>query len=126
MNKKKKPTKDQIEKMVMEIYSFLVKNDLWYDTCILYNGKKMTSSLTNDIGDGKRFEVIGGVEPGDILEYYNHDHIISMIFEGPLYHVINGYRSGSEKIVKKLEKIFNKYGCWSEHGYAWSLTLYQN
>lgn len=47
---------------------------------------------------------------------------MSMSFEGPVYHMINGYALGG--LVRRFNKIFEKYGVYYEQGDAWNLTCY--
>ena len=45
-----------------------------------------------------------------------------MSFEGPAYHMINGYGYGG--LVEKFSKIFEKYGVYYEQGNAWNFSCY--
>lgn len=114
-------TEENIEKMAEEVYNFLVENSLWYDTSILFNGKKMSAA-----GNGKDYSIEEDVDPNSILEHCNDEHILSMTFEGPLYGCLNcNYNVDyCDKISMGLTGIFNKYGCYYEMGHAWSLSLY--
>ena len=124
----KKLTPEQIEKMAVEVRKFLLDKQLWIDVTIYFNGKAFS---TND-RSGERFAyndpndliVIEDADPKRCLEYTGE--ILCMTFEGPLYECINGYSGAyGGKIVEGLMKIFEKYGCYYEQGYAWSLALYQ-
>lgn len=105
-----KLTKKKIEKLANDIVKFLETNDMVYGTCIYYNGKL--------INDGELEE--GEFDPHDYFEYAAYDHILSMSFEGRLYTALNF--GGS--VAEKFSKLFEKYGLYYEHGYAWSLTAY--
>ncbi len=126
----KKPTQKQIEKMAIEVRSFLLEHEIWQDVTIYFNGKAFATS------DGKKFAyndpdnliVLEGKNPRDYFEYVNPDHILSMSFEGPLYDCLNmngeyGYDFES-KIEEGLREIFSKYGCYYELGNAWNLSLF--
>ena len=123
----KKLTPAQIEKMATEIRKFLLDKQIWIDVTIYFNGKAFS---TNDrsgnhfaYNDPNDLIVIEDADPKRCMEYTGE--ILCMSFEGPLYECINGYcGSFGEKVVGGLTKIFSKYGCYHEQGYAWSLALY--
>lgn len=104
-----KLTKIKIEKLANEIVSFLDKWDMLDGTCIYYNNKR--------INDGKLED--GEFDPHNYFEWAAYDHILSMSFEGGLYHVLN-YNGGS--LLNKFDKIFEKYGLYYELGDSWNLT----
>ena len=123
----KKLTPAQIEKMATEIRKFLLDKQIWIDVTIYFNGKAFS---TNDrsgnhfaYNDPNDLIVIEDADPKRCMEYTGE--ILCMSFEGQLYECINGYcGSFGEKVVGGLTKIFSKYGCYYEQGYAWSLALY--
>ena len=62
------------------------------------------------------------MDPGDYFEYVNPEHILSMSFEGPIYHMFN---YGEYKpVLKKFNELLEKYGLYYELGNAWNLTCY--
>lgn len=72
--------------------------------------------------DPEKLFVEDNQNPRDYFEYVADDHILSMSFEGPVYHMINGYAYGG--LVRRFHKIFEKYGVYYEQGDAWNLTCY--
>lgn len=112
----KRLTEERIEKMAVEIRAFLLEHGIWQDTDIYFNGKRFTTR------DPEKLFVEDNQNPRDYFEYVADDHILSMSFEGPVYHMINGYAYGG--LVRRFHKIFEKYGVYYEQGDAWNLTCY--
>lgn len=120
------------ENLAMELIKWLVKRDLFYDVFIYVNGKRYASNvykpkletkeITNTDICPEPFFVQDNINAKDYIEYANPD-LITMSFEGPLYHEIN---YGNGKTYEDLRKFFNKYNLYFELGYAWSLSLYEN
>lgn len=122
-------TSEEIEQMAKEIRQFLLDNEMWIDTTIYFNGKAFST------WDGcKRFAYN---DPDNLIVLENADPkkitcfagtILTMTFEGPLYHCIHGYgeysREFEKRITNGLYSIFEKYGCYPELGEAWNLTLF--
>lgn len=104
---------DVNKKIANEMIKFLKRRKLWVDSAIYVNGTRIHS-------DGRVEE---GIDVTKYLEYCNPDGV-SMIFEGPLNHHMNGYISGSN-VYQKLDEIANKYGFYIQPGYAWSISLYK-
>lgn len=118
----KKLTKNDIEKFANEIMNYLIKHELDSDVCIYYNNKRMSNRYDWRNPDAEPKLVIeDNMNPLDYFEYANHDHILSMSFEGHLYDAIN---YGSGKREDELLKIFEKYGCYFELGNAWNLSAF--
>lgn len=115
------------EALAKDIYKWCKKHHLWGDNTIYFNGKAWSSSATWDLDKGKQIaEDLYEYEnrnPLDIFEYANPS-TVSMSFEGPLYHVLNGYVSGWSKKQAELQKLFEKYGYYFEYGHAWNLAAY--
>lgn len=123
--RRKRPplTEEQIEDLARKIYKLLDENELWIDTCIYFNGKKFTNHGPDGhyYYDGSVF-IETDKDPSDYFEFVNPDHILSMSFEGPVYHMFN---HGEHKTVKrKLDALFAKFGVYYELGNAWNLTCY--
>lgn len=119
---------EKMELLAKDIYKFCIKKDLWGDNIIYFNGKAWSSSPEWSGVDGKK---IGDMlyeyddkNPTDYFEYANPD-TLSMSFEGPLNHVLNGYVKGWTKLEQQFSKLFAKYGLYYEMGYAWSLSAYE-
>lgn len=118
----KKLTRVDIELFAVDIMCYLTENDLDSDVCIYFNNKKIRHEYDWRTLDPKpKFIVEENMNPFDYFEYANHEHILSMSFEGPLYDELN-YVYG--KKTEGLEKIFKKYGCYFELGNAWNLSAY--
>ena len=119
-------TEQQIEQMAVEIREFLLEHEMWQDTDIYFNGKKFTSHDPKDgryyYNDRGHLIVEENQDPRTYFEYVADDHILSMSFEGPAYHMINGYGYGG--LVEKFSKIFEKYGVYYEQGNAWNFSCY--
>ena len=116
------------ESLAIDIYQWCKKHNLWGDN-IIYFDRKAWANFDWWSGElGKKInENLYEYEhknPKDYFEYAN-PKTLSMSFEGPLYHVINGYTSGCSKRISELEKLFNKYGYYYEQGHAWNLSAYE-
>lgn len=121
MEKREIPSKDEIEVLAEEVYSFLVKHEMWFDTSIFYNGKKKTAK--GSVKEG--FVVEEDVEPDEYVGYCMHPNILTMIFEGPLCYLLNyAYDEESEKLIEEFKAIFSKHNLFYELGYSWSLSCY--
>lgn len=120
-------TNKQKEQLATEIFEWLVKHEMWIDVCIYFNGKRWgTHNAEADeyyYNEHKYHEE--EADPRDYFEYVNEPNILSMSFEGPLYHVLNGYTSGWTKLEDEFRKMFEKYGVYYEMGHAWNLTCYE-
>jgi len=104
-------------KCATEVAKWLAKNEAHGDVSIYVDHKRYS---INDDGTLK-YDI--DAEPTKYFEYAGD--FMSMSFEGLLYELINyGWEFGESKIVSGLEKIFNKYGKYSELGNAWNLSLY--
>ncbi len=116
-------TEAQIEELADRIYQLLKKNDLWADTFIYFNGKRLGNKSPDGHYhyDGSAF-LEENMNPRDYFEYVNSDHILSMSFEGPVYHMFN---YGEYKTVdKKFNALLERYGLYYEIGNTWNLTCY--
>lgn len=121
----KKLTATQKEKLAIEIIKYLIKRDLFYDTCIYINNQRWSTNKKDNTTE-KRIsdETTVYVEDNiDVLDYivYGNPETITASFEGPLYHEIN---YGSGKAITDINKILDKYGMYLEQGYAWSFAAY--
>jgi hypothetical protein len=114
--------------LAKDIYDFCIENDLWGDNCIYFDNKAWASWSTWGGETGKKIaDNLYEYEkrnPRDYFEYANPD-TLSMSFEGPLNHVLNGYVRGWLKLEEEFSKLFNNYGYYYEMGYAWSLSVYE-
>ena len=124
----KKLTREIIEEFGNKVVE-LCKKRGYGDTCVYFNGKRIYIGygdlvIPEDANEDAYFENIPieteeDCHPGDYFEYYNHNHILSMSFEGDLYDILN-YGNGS----RELEKLFDEYGVYYELGNAWNLSVY--
>lgn len=116
-----KLTKIKIEEMANEIIAYLKANNLNDDVSIYFNNKRII--LGNNYDSIKQDFVPCEKVEKDInpLDYFcaNPKHILSMGFEGNLYHLIN-YGGSTEK----FDAIFEKYGLYYEQYDAWNLSAY--
>ena len=120
----KKLTKIKIERLATEIINYLRKRGLDDDVSIYFNNKRMRIGNNWD-REKKEFipytKVEENMNPLKYFSYANPKHILSMSFEGSLYHLLNGYSGGS---TKGFDNIFKKYGLYYELGNAWNLSCY--
>lgn len=116
------------ESLAIDIYNWCKKHNLWGDNTIYFNGKALSSSKEWDLELGKKIDddlyQYENKNPLDYFEYANPD-TLSMSFEGPLYHVLNGYVSGWSKLETQFQKLFEKHGYYYEMGHAWNLAAYE-
>lgn len=117
-----------MEMLAQDIYDWCIKNDLWGDNCIYFNGKAWASW---DEWSGEKGKKIGDMlyeyedkNPKDYFEYANPD-TLSMSFEGALNHVLNGYVHGWTKLEEEFSNLFQKYNVYYEMGHAWNLSAYE-
>ena len=117
-----------MEALAKDIYDWCIKNDLWGDNCIYFNGKAWASwdnwHNENGIKINDRLYEFQNRNPVEYFEYANPD-TLSMSFEGPLYYVLNGYVKGWTKLENEFYDLFNKYGYYYEMCHAWNLSAYK-
>lgn len=118
----KKMTNEQRNEMLArEIREWLLKNRMWQDVTIYFNGKAYS---TDDGGhhytnDPEHLIELDNVNPLDYFKYVNPE-TVSMSFEGMLYDVLNSY--DDDPLEMEFSKLFEKYGLYYELGNAWNLT----
>ena len=121
-----KLTAEQIEEMAVEIRGFLLKEMMWIDVDIYFNGKRFSTydrkNWRNYYNDAGHLLVEENVDPREYLEYAAEKHILSMAFEGPLYSMMNGMERTEERRV--FDRIFEKRGLYYELGDNWNFTCY--
>lgn len=134
--KKPKPLTDEtIKDMAMRLMRYLSDRDLFYDAVLYYHyDGQWVSCHSNVFGNTSdlvhKTETVNGKtyewwerqddEPSRYFEW-NGD-ILSMSFEGPLYHALNTHYTENEY----LRNFFSHYGLHFELGNAWNFTLYSN
>lgn len=116
------------ESLAIDIYDWCKKHNLWIDCTIYFDGKAFSYNREWRGELGKKIDEdlyeYENKNPLDWFEYANPD-TLSMSFEGPLYHVLNGYVRGGYKIEEQLQKLFKKYGYYFDYGHAWNLSAYE-
>ena len=122
--------------IVRDIINFLIENNLWLDISIYANKTCFTSIKPNmEQSDYNTREILTEHNSG-IVYYYKDEAsnytqycngLVTMIFEGPLYHVLNYYDSMNycNEIIMKFEELLKRYGLYYELGNAWNLGLYE-
>jgi hypothetical protein len=122
-----KEFKTKAEKCAFEIINFLIRHEMWIDTCIYVNGKRYTCN------DGEHYRYANTWDcvfreddkrPEDYVEYCSD--FLTMTFEGPFYDIINYSFSAKycDTLMKEFNDILKKYNKHYELGYSWSLALY--
>ena len=119
-------SKIKIEEMVNEIQEFLKKYEMLSDVCFYFNNKRYKwerdwSQISQKIYN---LEITENISPLDYFEYINHEHILSMSFEGDLYDILNGYTDYAYGLQDKFNELLEKYGLYYELGNSWNLSLY--
>lgn len=116
-------TDDNIEELADRIYKLFRKNNMWSDCRIYFNGKALDTK--DDAGtfhyDGMAF-LHEDMDPNDYFEFVNPEHILSMSFEGPIYHMFNYGKYVS--VMTQFRKLLERFGVHYEPGNAWNLSLY--
>lgn len=116
------------KKLAIDIYNWCKKHDLWGDNVIYFDGIAWASWPDWHGEFGKKIDEdlyeYENRNPLDYFEYANPD-TLSMSFEGPLNHVLNGYTHGWVKLEHEFSKLFEKYGWYYELGHAWNLSAYE-
>ena len=120
-------TNKQKEQLATEIFEWLVEHEMWVDVCIYFNGIRWSThnKETNEFCYNEHKYYEDEADSKDYFEYVNEPNILSMSFEGPLYHVLNAYVPGWVKLEDEFRKIFEKYGLYYELGHAWNFTCYE-
>lgn len=119
---------NNMELLARDIFNWCVSKELWGDNIIYFNGKAWSSSSTWSGVKGKKIgDELYEYEDRNPLDYfeYANPEILSMSFEGALYHVLNGYVPGWTKLEAEFSKLFKKYGLYYECGHAWNLAAYE-
>jgi len=122
--------KEKIEQLAKEIYDFCVKNELWDDNCIYFNGKAWSSCSKWNGEEGKkigeRLYEYENKDPKTYFQWVAEPNILSMSFEGGLNYLLNEYLMCGRKLLKEFTNIFNKYGLYYELGDSWNFTVAEN
>ena len=118
----------EMQMLAREIYDWCKAKDLWGDNIIYFNGKAWSA---HDIWTGEKGKQIAedlyeyeNKNPLDYFEYAN-PKTLSMSFEGPLNHVLNGYVPNWSELESEFLALFEKHDLYYEMGYHWSLAAYK-
>lgn len=134
---KDKDVKFALACLIKALIDYLIGKDLWFDTSIYANGVCFTSIKPTELPIEDYFckeETINNITgkihcyDDDVRKYTQFSNgIITMIFEGPLYHIFNYYMDSSycNEIIDGFNKILQKHGLYYEMGNAWNLGLYE-
>lgn len=117
-----------MELLARDIYNWCIKNDLWGDNIIYFEGKAWSSFSTwSDVKGKKIAENLYEYENKNPLDYFEYANpkTLSMSFEGELNYMLNGYISGWTKLEEEFLSLFNKYGFYYEMGHSWNLAAYK-
>lgn len=113
--------KEQIEELADKIYQLFRKQEMWGDVHIYFNG-----SCLNNIDHDGNYHYDGSAYLHENMkpefEYVNPDHVLSMSFEGPVYHM---FEYGAYKpVYRRFTTLLARYGLYYELGNAWNLSCY--
>jgi len=115
-------SKKKIEELVERIENFLKEHELLEDVCIYFNNKRHLWRFDYKNG-GYIVKEENDINPMDYFSYVATNHILSMSFEGGLYHVLNGY-TDNYTLEDKFMNLFEEYNLRYELGNTWNLTCY--
>lgn len=117
-----------MQKLAKEIYDWCKSKDLWGDNIIYFNGKAWNAHDEWSGEKGKQIaEDLYEYENKNPLDYfqYANPNTLSMSFEGPLNHVLNGYVSNWSELESEFLALFEKHNLYYELGHAWNLSAYK-
>ena len=122
---------EEKESLAKEVRQFLLRNELWTDVRIYFNGKAFSTSDRSGnyfCNDPDHLVVLEDEDPRNYFKYVSKDDIMSMSFEGDFYGCMNFHcRRGADfdvHIRMKFDEILEDYGVYYELGNAWNLTCY--
>lgn len=117
--------KNKLPELINELISFLLKNKRALDTIIYANDKCYRFEEKDEYTPVKTENGIYYISNDNMYSgcEYKNDDTVTMIFEGPLYDLLN-YETGSDEEIE-FKRIFEKYGLYYELGHAWSLAAYK-
>lgn len=125
----RKLTKKQIEKLATEIRAWLIRRNLWVDTTIYFNGKAFSTSDGKGYyyNDPEHLIVLENEDPAKCVGEYVGT-VLTITTEGDFCGCLNFYGEyGSQydlRIQEEFSDILDKYGCYYELGYHWSIAVY--
>ena len=118
------------QKLMLDIIQYLQKRDMFSDVNIYINNRKYSSDNHENATEYQtKYGPYYDCGEWDVEKQveYNNPKILTMTFEGPLYHDYNGYFANISDChaEEDIQKICDKYGLYPEQGYAWSLAVYE-
>lgn len=120
--------KTKAEKCAFEIINFLIRHQMWQDTCVYVGTKRYTCYDGEHYQYGNTWDCVfrdDDKKAEDYVEYTSD--FLTMTFEGPFYDIINYSFSAKycDRILSEFADICKKYKMYYEQGYAWSLSLHK-
>lgn len=121
--------RNDMSNLAKDIYEWCVRNEVWQDCCIYIAGDAYATWKDWEGENGEKLaENLYKYECKNPLEYcqYANPETITFTFEGGLYQIMNCYWE-YELWTKQYDdfcKLFDKYDCWFEQGYHYSLSVY--
>lgn len=122
--KRQKPlTSEQIEELADRIYKLFKKNDIWRNARIFFNGNAIDNKDENaDYHYDGSVYFHWDMNPRLYFEHVNPDHILSMSFDEPIYHMFHYKKYKS--VLRKFNELLTQFGLRYEFGDMWNLTCY--
>jgi hypothetical protein len=120
--------KTKAERCAFEIINFLIRHQMWQDTCIYVGTKRYTCYDGEHYQYGNTWDCVFREDDKRAEDYVEYtSDFLTMTFEGPFYDAINYSFSAkySDKIMSEFADTCKKYGMYYEQGYAWSLSLHK-
>ena len=119
--------KTRAELCAFEIINFLIRHQMWQDTCVYVGDKRYTCYDGEHYQYGNTWGCVfreDRKKAKDYIEYYSD--FLTMTFEGPFYDIVNYNNSVKycDKILSEFNDILKSYNKYYELGYAWSLSLH--
>lgn len=109
--------KKDIDNLAEKIKDYLVKKKMQEGICIYWNNKRI-----KDIDMDGNGVIEENMNPLDCFGSANRKHILSMSFEGALYHALN--HSPVNTVYDEISSILKPYGLYFEQGDSWNLSVY--
>lgn len=119
--------KTKAEKCAFEIINFLIRHQMWQDTCIYVGTKRYTCYDGEHYQYGNTWDCVFREDDKRAEDYVEYtSDFLTMTFEGPFYDIINYSFSPKycNSIMEEFHDIIAKYNKYEELGYNWSLSLH--
>ena len=119
--------KTKAEKCAFEIINFLIRHQMWQDTCIYVGTKRYTCHDGEHYRYGNTWDCVFREDDKRAEDYVEYtSDFLTMTFEGPFYDVINYGLSPKycDSLMDEFHDIISKYHKYEELGYNWSLSLH--